>query len=84
MKDCFKKLLRATSICSFCEKCQALLIEKWILSTYRWELAIGEGREDTIELELLIDILLLLLKVGRTVDPSGRHDVDFTHVRVTQ
>jgi hypothetical protein len=41
--------------------------------TYGWDLASLEGREDAIELELAIDILLLDLDVGWSVD-LGRHD----------
>jgi hypothetical protein len=45
----------------------------YFVLTYGWDLASLEGREDAIELELAIDILLLDLDVGWSVD-LGRHD----------
>jgi hypothetical protein len=41
--------------------------------TYGGDLAGLEGSEDAIELELAVNILLLDLDVGRSVD-LGRHD----------
>jgi hypothetical protein len=42
--------------------------------TYRWDFAIGKRREDAIELELVVDILLLQLLVDWDVDSFARHD----------
>lgn len=44
--------------------------------THGWDLAILEGRDDAVQLELSVDVLLLLLDVRRSVDGRGRPGVD--------
>lgn len=41
--------------------------------TYRRDLAVLKGADDTVDLKLTVDICLLLLDVGGLVDLGGRH-----------
>lgn len=45
--------------------------QRQTIQAYRWDFAILEGADDTVELELAVDISLLLLDVGGLVDARG-------------
>lgn len=76
-----RKLLRATSICSFYRRlCVSLFAAGLIVlssssRTYRWHLAILEGIDDAVNLKLAVDIRLLLLGIQRLVDTGHSGDV---------
>ena len=42
--------------------------------THGWDLASLEGRCNSVPLKLAINIGLLLLDIGRSIDLCGRHD----------
>lgn len=47
------------------------------LTTYGWDFAILESSENSIELKLAVNVGLLQLDVGRSIDLGGRrHDGD--------